>query len=220
MNRTDSSPAGSLGLLLQRFPSYRTQNPVWRTASLPSLGVASAVAMPNNTPPSPTSASTSTRFTLDSLSKSSESYSRLKGKYRPYFGLGPLTSQPEENVFDSPPGSALTSPTRPRPPSRSSEQTVDQGFITEAPKPIRSPSISNARFPSYSKRRSGSSSSSSAENSDSQNKGSLREQLQKRVYRARKLIPEHIVLRIFGDPKECVEVDDILRLDGNATHNN
>lgn len=216
MNRTDSSPAGSLGLLLKRFPSYRTQNPGWRTASLPSLSVAGAVALPNNSSPPSPSPPMPTRFTLDSMSKTSESSPRLKIKNRSYFGLGPLTSQPEENGFSSP--SAQTSPTRPRPPSRSSEQTVDQGFITEAPKPIPSPSITNTRSSSYSKRGSGSS-SSGTENSDYQNKGSLREQLQKRVYRARKLIPEHIVLRIFGDPKECVEVDDILRLDGSASHN-
>src|SRR5258708_7321520 len=101
MNRTDSSPAGSLGLLLKRFPSYRTQNPDWRTASLPSLSVASAIAVPNNSSPPSPSPPMPTRFTLDST-KTSESYSRLKVKYRPYFGLGPLTSQPEENGFSSP----------------------------------------------------------------------------------------------------------------------
>jgi hypothetical protein len=62
--------------------------------------------------------------------------------------------------------------------------------------------------------------SSVFENGDSQNKGTLGDQLQKRIYRARKLIPEHIVLRVFGDPKECVEVDEILRLEESVAHNN
>jgi hypothetical protein len=215
--RTDSTPAGSLGSLLKRFPSYRTQNSVWRTASLPSLGIASAVAIPNYTPPKPT------RFTVDT---GSDSPTRMKFR-GPYFGFGPLTSQPEEDRFNSPSGSTLSSPTSPRQSanyiSQSSERTsVDQGYISEPPKPIPSPSITRPRSPAASPKRPGSSSSSSSgvfDNSDGQNKGNLRDQLQKRVYRARRLIPEDIVLRIFGDPTECVEVDEILRLERSAAHN-
>jgi len=35
--------------------------------------------------------------------------------------------------------------------------------------------------------------------------------LQRRVYNARKRIPGHIPLRVFKDPSECVEVEELLR---------
>ena len=174
--------------------------------------------MPNYTPPKPT------RFTVDSGSKGSDSPTRRKDKSRgPYFGFGPLTSQPEEDGSNSPSISAVTIPTSLRQISQSSEQTsADQVYISEPPKPIPSLSITNTlpRLPNVSSKRPGSSSSLSSvfDNSEGQNKGNLRDQLQKRVYRARRLIPEHIVLRIFGDPTECVEVDEILRLERSAAH--
>jgi hypothetical protein len=64
--------------------------------------------------------------------------------------------------------------------------------------------------------------SSVCEKGDGQNTpggGTLRDNLQKRVYRARKLIPEHIVLRVFRDPSDCLEVDEILRREGCVPRN-
>jgi len=38
-----------------------------------------------------------------------------------------------------------------------------------------------------------------------------RADLQNRVWRARADVPGHIVLRIFRDPSECVEVEELLK---------
>jgi hypothetical protein len=38
-----------------------------------------------------------------------------------------------------------------------------------------------------------------------------RNALQARVHKARKRIPSHIPLRVFNDPSECVEVDEVLK---------
>jgi hypothetical protein len=38
-----------------------------------------------------------------------------------------------------------------------------------------------------------------------------RSALQKRVYTARRRMPGHILLRVFRDPSECVEVEEELR---------
>jgi hypothetical protein len=37
-----------------------------------------------------------------------------------------------------------------------------------------------------------------------------RHALQNRIYRARTQMPGHVPLRVFRDPAECVEVDEIL----------
>jgi len=38
-----------------------------------------------------------------------------------------------------------------------------------------------------------------------------RAELQNRVWSARASVPRHIVLRIFKDPSECVEVEELLK---------
>jgi hypothetical protein len=35
--------------------------------------------------------------------------------------------------------------------------------------------------------------------------------LQMRVYRARTQMPGHVPLRVFRDPKECIEVEEVLK---------
>lgn len=37
-----------------------------------------------------------------------------------------------------------------------------------------------------------------------------RQELQSRIYKARQLMPAHIPLRIFRDPRECIEAEEIL----------
>lgn len=223
-----SSPADSLTSLLRRFPSYRTKHSIWRTASLPSLGVAKAVVTTDNTSPS-----RPTRFTVDGVLKSAEGHFRKR--YRgPHFGFGPLSSQPEEgrNQSDSTSSSILSSPISIGQSSdqfcSSPKQSIEghaHVSIAEQPKPTPSPSVPLTQSPTTSfalKREE--TSSTVFENSDGQSSGQAptgtsRDQLQKRVHRARRLIPEHIVLRVFGDPSECVEVDEILRHEGCSTRN-
>lgn len=217
-DRPSIARTGSFASLLRRFPSYRASNSVWRTASL------EGIATPNGIVHS------STRLTVDNVLTTFESHPHLKEESRAsYFGIGPLTSQPDEghqHEFNSSSRSSSSSPTSVGHSTNHLSQvqtTVDRVFVTEPPKPTPLPSITNPQFsrsaassPALKRALSGSSMSSLFENGDGQNtgrtpKGTLRDQLQKRVYRARLLMPEHIVLRIFGDPTECVEVQEILR---------
>ncbi|KAF8813021.1 hypothetical protein BYT27DRAFT_7181978 [Phlegmacium glaucopus] len=113
-------------------------------------------------------------------------------------------------------------------------------YITQPPKPIQPPcitanfipkfrsSLSSQSFPQRIHRQQGSSTASTPDSSASSllndninyggaNGGKMTEaekkryELQTRVYRARTQIPSHIVLRVFRDPSECVEVEAVMR---------
>jgi len=144
-----------------------------------------------------------------------------------YFGLGGLTPQPEQGipgselVFETPDMQAFQqipdSPTVSRPNLvKSAGQSTSPGLVSEPPKPILPPSIT--RPPP----RSAASLISEAQQVDSPSDVSengksptnsvkrRRTELQMRVYKARTQMPSHIALRVFREPTECVEVDEIL----------
>lgn len=141
------------------------------------------------------------------------------------FGAGPLSVEPEtlhtfaDNQTKTPtPGSSArmsssviinssASPSHsqswPYPPANSAK------FTDQQPKPTPPPSISATSF--YSQPTNSSSShafnSKQASLSDAEKR---RAQLQSRVYRARIQMPRHIPLRVFRQPVECVEAQEIL----------
>lgn len=112
-------------------------------------------------------------------------------------------------------------------------------YITQPPKPIHPPcitanlipkfhsSLSSRSFPQRIHGQQGSSSASTIDSSTSSslnvsfnyggaNGGKMTEvekkryELQMRVYRARTQMPSHIVLRVFREPSECVEAEEII----------
>lgn len=110
-------------------------------------------------------------------------------------------------------------------------------YITQPPNPIQPPRITANLRPNfrqtlssqslpqrtYGQQQEGSSSGSTSSsfntaiNYGGANGGKMTEvekkryELQMRVYRARTQMPSHIVLRIFREPSECVEVEEMLR---------
>lgn len=152
---------------------------------------------------------------MDSGGNSKESMNTLRQTY-------PLGShQPEEQ-------------SRPPPPS------LQNTYITQPPKPTQPPSITANMIPKFCsspssqplpRRTNGRQSSSSLSTPDSSttasslnntinyggpNGGKMTEvekrryELQMRVYRARTQMPSHIVLRVFREPSECVEVEEMI----------
>jgi len=97
-------------------------------------------------------------------------------------------------------------------------------YVTQPPKPTPPPSITQPYphnlEPSSSSFRSQQTGSSTSSESASSRRGSMTEtekkrtELQLRVYRARTQMPSHIPLRVFRDPSECIEVQEILDQDG------
>ena len=97
-------------------------------------------------------------------------------------------------------------------------------YVTQPPKPTPPPSITQPYphnlEPSSSSFRSQQTGSSTSSESSSSRRGSMTEtekkrtELQLRVYRARTQMPSHIPLRVFRNPSECIEVQEILDQDG------
>ena len=157
---------------------------------------------------------------MDSGGNSNESMNTLRQTY-------PLGShrlhQPEEQ-------------SRPPPPP-----SLQNTYITQPPKPTQPPCITANMIPKFSsslssqplpRRTNGRQNSSSLSTPDSSttasslnntinysgaNGGKMTEvekrryELQMRVYRARTQMPSHIVLRVFREPSECVEVEEMIQ---------
>ena len=139
------------------------------------------------------------------------------------FGSGPIRVEPEalETFADNqtktptPVSSArmsssssvvINSPTSPwHPPSWPHPSTK---LTDQQPKPTPPPSITAASHCSQ-PTNSSSSNSKQASLSDAEKR---QRQLQLRVYRARTQMPSHIPLRVFREPAECVEAQEVLNL--------
>lgn len=136
------------------------------------------------------------------------------------FGSGPLRLEPEtlqdfaDDQMKTPTpfsstrmsSSVINSPTTPSHPQSWPHPLANNAkFTDQQPKPTPPPSIAT----SFCSRTTNSSSSNSkqASISDAEKRQTL---LQSRVYRARTQMPPHIPLRIFREPAECVEVQEIL----------
>lgn len=136
-----------------------------------------------------------------------------------YFPARQLTSEPESEV-STPPLSASPSelPQLLIPNSRSNSK-IQVKTEMPTPSPKHSPKVQSpgdsprpATSPTFPPPVSRSLSTSSvlrmASLSDADKK---RNTLQTRVHKARKRIPRHIPLRVFRDPSECIEVDEVLK---------
>ena len=230
-----TASSGSFSSLLGRFPSYKS-NDSKRSTSLPSSETSgqsdTEVAMPARS----TSDTVATSF--DHVGSNLRDKVLRKARNRAvYFGIGPLTSTPDREIpeselhFQRPdvqasqriPDPTVNEPNLVKSVNPSTSHS-NQGFISEPPKPILPPSITNPRPLSAV------SLNSEAEQVDSDNFGPYdpsqyvsdngkrqtssvkrrRTELQTRVYRARTQMPSHIFLRVFREPTDCVEVDKFL----------
>ena len=110
-----------------------------------------------------------------------------------YFRPSRYTAEPE--TADENPGALPTTP-----------------YATYTRKTPTTPRGSVSSNASYFSRTTPKSSASNSTNTSSRIPESERKrhELQMRVYRARTILPEHIVLRIFRSPSECVEADALL----------
>ena len=226
-----SASSGSFSSLLGRFPSYKS-NDSKRSTSLPNSETSGQ---------SDTEVAKPARSTSDTVAPFDHVGSNLRDKVlrkarnrAVYFGIGPLTSTPDREIpeselhFQRPdvqvsqliPDPTVSGPNTVNP----STSHSNQGFISEPPKPILPPSITNPRPLSTV------SLNSEAEQVDSDNFGPFdpsqyvsdngkrqtssvkrrRTELQTRVYRARTQMPSDIFLRVFREPTDCVEVDKFL----------
>jgi hypothetical protein len=241
-NSSAASSSGSFASLWNKFPSYKATDTNGRSSSLPLAGSADTANQLEG------ESSTQTSFEIDSVpvSNHAESVSNnnvgMKMKDQgSYFGLGPLTSHPEtdeslhQDISVTPTlnlSELMTVPSTCPPTTRSTSQpssssapcTSSRILITEPPKPIQLPSITNPHRSSSATSSSNSlqtPSSPSCENGSANGKktGQMsvtkrRNELQTRVYRARTQMPSHVVLRVFRDPAECVELEEILSRGG------
>lgn len=144
----------------------------------------------------------------------------------------PLSSEPED--LDS-----AATPTLPRNERIKSDETIRHSstnskntplsasfgsrmkIIDTPPNPTPPPSIQGVT-PRTASLRSQQSDMSSGSSIDSEKKKltdleKRRIELQLRVYRARTQMPSHVPLRIFQNPEECIEADDVLERDMFAT---
>lgn len=111
-----------------------------------------------------------------------------------YFKSSPLTAEPEP-LYDSSRNSSLAS--------------LSSIFSRKTPSTPRGSTSSNG--PSYFSRTPKSSASTSTNNSGRLSESERRRNdLQMRVYASRVVLPDHVVLRVFRSPAECVEADTIL----------
>ena len=118
---------------------------------------------------------------------------------------------------------------------KSTLQPSNKDIVTQPPQPIQPPRITANLIPNFrssfssqtsfqrihgqqsSSTASTTSSSYNAFNYGGANGGKMTEvekkryELQMRVYRARTQMPSHIVLRVFREPSECVEVEEVMR---------
>ena len=138
---------------------------------------------------------------------------RQKAATATYFNNNVLVNEPEavEEVMTPTAASFARMDT---PPSIGSRMSTS--FTTQPPKPTLPPSIHNSanlRSPAASARSHKTTSSTSSTDSFGKSlteSEKRRKDLQLRVYRARTQMPGHIPLRIFRDPEECVEAQQIL----------
>jgi hypothetical protein len=122
------------------------------------------------------------------------------------FGSGPLRVEPEalETFADN----QTKTPTPVSSARMSSPFTNSAKLTDQQPKPTPPPSITATSLCSQ-PTNSSSSNSKQASLSDAEKR---QRQLQLRVYRARTQMPSHIPLRVFREPAECVEAQEILDL--------
>lgn len=141
------------------------------------------------------------------------------------FGAGPLSVEPEtlktfadsqtktptpissarmsSSVVINSPTNPLHSQSWPQPSSNSAK------FTNQQPKPTLPPSIT-ATSPYSQPTNSSSSQASNSKQASLSDAEKRQAQLQLRVYRARTQMPSHIPLRVFREPAECVEAQEIL----------
>ncbi|KIL56524.1 hypothetical protein M378DRAFT_172637 [Amanita muscaria Koide BX008] len=142
------------------------------------------------------------------ISQSPEAVSVLKANMNPVVYDSPKPSHKSFVTRASSTSSATRGAARNRPPSRSRLPTMDNaptsrllyrrrnttGYPSDSSSPLTSPSIVSL--------------TSKFRMSESEKK---RVELQERVWRARAETPEHVLLRIFKHPTECIEVDNMLK---------
>ena len=148
---------------------------------------------------------------------------------------GALSTEPESLSMDSGRNSMTTasnarSQTYPLEPRQLQQQFPPSPLHVTQPKPIPPPRVT-ANLQRIYRQHQGSSSASTPNSSttsfslnNSMNYGpgggkmteleKRRYELQMRVYRARTQMPSHIVLRVFREPSECVEVEEVMRREG------
>lgn len=144
---------------------------------------------------------------------------RQKASTTTYFSNNVLMNEPDavEEVTTPTAASFARMDTPPSIGSRMSTQ-----FTSQPPKPILPPSIHNSatlRSPAASARSQQTTSSTSSTDSSGKpltESDKRRRDLQLRVYRARTQMPGHIPLRIFRDPEECVEAQQILARESSS----
>lgn len=110
-----------------------------------------------------------------------------------------------------------------QPPPRINSSGSSTKYTSQPPQPVEPPSIhnnglNNPRSSAVSSRSQQSTSSMSSVDSYGKSLSEAdkrRRDLQLRVYRARTQMPGHVLLRVFRDPKECVEAQQILEREGS-----
>ncbi|KAH9479808.1 Phosphatidate phosphatase APP1 [Psilocybe cubensis] len=169
-----------------------------------------------------------------STSASVDDKALAKARDQSYLGVGALTAEPESmrsgDAVTPPRLSAVTGPAiyvnSPNNSSREPQDVMQSPgkFVDQPPKATPPPSIRSSMSSlgpasaaaSFRSQRTGSSTSSGSSNTTGKRISSIseaekkRNDLQMRVYRARTQMPSHIPLRIFRDPSECVEAQEIL----------
>jgi len=151
-----------------------------------------------------------------------DTYLSSGNKSQPCFDVGALSAEPEPLIMDDFSRTPMIGSSAQLGPSINTgspmhtNNKVQSPIINQPPKPVMSPSIAaglNLRQSSASLRSQNTASSTS---SGSSKKSSMtdtekrRYELQLRVYRARTQMPSHIPLRVFREPSECVEAQEIL----------
>lgn len=235
-NSSTASSTGSFTSMWTRFPSYKSTDSTERSSYLPVAGTADSISKSEDEGLTRASSNSDSVPVFNQAGNVSSDNIGMKAKDDElYLGLGPLTSQPEVDLFLHPDvsetptlktsarmvgSSACLQSTTSAIQDSSSRCAITRLFVTEPPKPIPPPSITNPHRSSSAASSLNSwhnGSSTSCENGSADGKKTnlmpvtkRRNELQARVYRARMQMPGHVVLRVFRDPAECVELEEIL----------
>jgi len=145
-------------------------------------------------------------------------------------GAGPFSAEPEplrtfaddqtktptpDSLAGMGPSIVINSPTNPSQFHRLADCNImmpalGAKFINQPPKPTPPPSITAASLYSHQTSSLSSLHPSNSRQASLSDVEKRRVQLQSRVYRARTQIPGHIPLRVFREPTECAEAQEIL----------